>query len=106
MTQEYLPANYKSTCKDSVGKKGGGVLITTREDLQCTVVPKLDTECSSIWIILLTPGCPAVYICAYYRPDVSNEESLKQFETSHRRATTICNAQILVAGDMNFPGLD
>lgn len=26
MTQEYLPANYKAVRKDSVGKKGGGVL--------------------------------------------------------------------------------
>ena len=101
---EYLPANYKAVNKDRVSKKEGGVLIATREDLQCTVVPELDTECSSIWIKLLTPGCLAVYICAYYRPDVSDEESLKQFETSLQRATTIRNTQILVAGDMSFPG--
>ena len=55
---------------------------------------------------MLTLPAQAVYICAYYRPDVSDEESLKQFETSVRRATTSRNAQILVAGDMNFPGPD
>ena len=73
---------------------------------RCTVLPELDTDCSVIWIKLLTLPAQAVYICAYYRPDVSDEESLKQFETSVRRATTSRNAQILVAGDMNFPGPD
>ena len=45
-----------------------------------------------------------IYICAYYRRNVTDEESIRNFETSVTRASAINNAILIIGGDMNFPG--
>jgi menaquinone-dependent protoporphyrinogen IX oxidase len=45
-----------------------------------------------------------IYICAYYRKNVTDEESIRNFETSVTRASAINNAILIIGGDMNFPG--
>ena len=45
-----------------------------------------------------------IYICANYRRNVTDEESIRNFETSVTRASAINNAILIIGGDMNFPG--
>ena len=45
-----------------------------------------------------------IYICAYYHRNVTDEESIRNFETSVTRASAINNAILIIGGDMNFPG--
>jgi hypothetical protein len=77
-----------------------------RDNLQCTEVPELDTGGEMVWIKLQTKNERPLYLCACYRPDVSDTDGLQRFDTSLRRAAAINNAQILVAGDFNFPSWD
>jgi hypothetical protein len=43
-------------------------------------------------------------LIAYYRRNVTDEESIRNFETSVTRASAINNAILIIGGDMNFPG--
>jgi endonuclease/exonuclease/phosphatase (EEP) superfamily protein YafD len=103
---EFLPSTFITFRKDRSGKRGGGVLIAVRDNLQCTEVPELDTGGEMVWIKLQTKNERPLYLCACYRPDVSDTDGLQRFDTSLRRAAAINNAQILVAGDFNFPSWD
>ena len=51
-------------------------------------------------------GKGTIYVCSYYRRNVSDEDSLKYFETSVQRASAIENATIVIGGDMNLHGWD
>ena len=72
----------------------------------CSVVTELQEDCEILWVNLKLQGRRSVYICAYYRPDVSDEDSLKLLNTSMTRATSIENAHIILAGDLNLPYWD
>ncbi|XP_070212599.1 uncharacterized protein [Littorina saxatilis] len=102
---EYLPPNYKAIRRDR-NRRGGGVLVAAREDLQVTAVPDFNTDCEILWTKLCTPGNRALYICAYYRPDVSDKRSMEHLEASLRRGINgMGNANVVIAGDFNLPGL-
>ena len=95
--------------KDRNSKKlrtGGGVLIAIKKEYNSEYVPELDTNCELVWAKINLKGNGNIYICAYYRRNVTDEESLKQFETSVLRASAIDNATLIIGGDMNFPGWD
>ena len=42
----------------------------------------------------------------FYNPKTSDEQSLKWFDTSVRRASQIKNAALLIGGDFNLPNFD
>jgi hypothetical protein len=67
-------------------------------------VPELDTDCELVWAKMNLKGNGNIYICAYYRRNVTDEESIRNFETSVTRASAINNAILIIGGDMNFPG--
>ena len=102
---EFFPPQFRIYRKDR-SRAGGGVLIAVREDLQSTTVPELDTNCEMVWIKLFTRNQRHIHICAFYRPHVSDAAALQELETSLHRASSIRNAEILVAGDFNLPGWD
>jgi hypothetical protein len=49
-------------------------------------VPEVDTDCEIVWAKMNLKGNGTIYICSYYRRIVSDEDSLKYFETSVQRA--------------------
>ena len=51
-------------------------------------------------------GRRTLYVSAFYRPDVSDENSLSELETSLQRVTQLKNAYIIMGGDFNLPGWD
>jgi hypothetical protein len=44
-------------------------------------VPELDTDCELVWAKMNLKGNGNIYICAYYRRNVTDEESIRNFET-------------------------
>ena len=103
---EIFPSGYKSYRKDRVTSSGGGVLIVVKNEYNSEDVPELDTDCEIVWAKLHLVGNSTVYLCSYYRKHVSDEESVKQFENSVTRASSIHNASLIIGGDFNFPGWD
>ena len=59
-----------------------------------------------IWAKLEIVGCKSLYISSFYNPKTSDEQSLKWFDTSVRRASQIKNAALLIGGDFNLPNID
>ena len=107
-TAEIFPNsyNYKVYRRDR-GGRGGGVLIAVRNNLESYIVPELENDdCELIWVRLKLKGRRTLYLGAYYRPDVADEQSLLKFSASLHRASQQQNACLLVGGDFNFPGLD
>ena len=47
-----------------------------------------------------------LYLCAYYRPNVADETSLRKLGQSLGRASQLPKAHLLIGGDFNFPGWD
>jgi hypothetical protein len=60
-------------------------------------------DCELVWAKMNLKGNGNIYICAYYRRNVTDEESIRNFETSVTRASAINNAILIIGGDMNFP---
>ena len=87
-------------------QRGGGVLIAVKQDLQCMQVDSLGTDCEILWVKILTKTQKPIYICAFYRPDVSDSKGLVEFEHSLRKATEMKDAKIVIGGDFNLPNWD
>lgn len=102
---EFFPSHYTLYRKDR-NRGGCGVLNAVRDDIQGEVVDELDTDCEILWVKLLTRSQKHVYICAFYRPNVSDALSMQRLESSLRRAAGMRNAELLVAGDFNLPRWD
>lgn len=103
--REILPDFYQLYRKDR-SRHGGGVLLAVRSNLKSYAVPELDTDCEMVWAAVKLQGTKKLYVCAYYRPDVSDAASLVKFEESLDRAAGMPNAHLLIGGDLNFPGWD
>ena len=99
---EIFPSSYNVFRKDR-HRHGGGVLIAVHSSFNCSEVYELQEDCELIWVRLKLQGRKSLYVCAYYRPDVADESSLKLFNASLTRASSIQNAHLIVAGDLNFP---
>ena len=103
---EICPRGYVLRRKDRTNKTGGGVLLAIKNEYNSEHVPELDTDCEIVWAKMNLKGNGTIYVCSYYRRNVSDEDSLKYFETSVQRASAIENATIVIGGDMNLPGWD
>jgi hypothetical protein len=78
---------------------------TITNEYNSEYVPELDNDCELVWAAKMNlKGNGNIYICAYYRRNVTDEESIRNFETSVTRASAINNAILIIGGDMNFPG--
>ena len=100
---EFTPKGYRVIRKDR-NRMGGGILIMYKDDIQITAVPELNTDCEILWAKICTPNKKPMFICVYYRPNVSDKKSLELFEKSIKIDPTIfSNANVIIAGDFNFP---
>ena len=102
---EIFPSGYKLHRKNRTAN-GGGVLIAVKEEYNSEDVPELDTSCEIIWARIKLIGNGNVYVCSYYRHNVSDEESIEELDKSLTRVSAIRNATTLIGGDFNFPGWD
>ncbi|XP_019615685.1 PREDICTED: uncharacterized protein LOC109463354, partial [Branchiostoma belcheri] len=103
---EILPDTYRAYRRDR-NKNGGGVIVAVRTTLKSSDVPELQVDnCEVIWVRVKLQGRKTLYVCAYYRPDVSDRASLEGFNASVSKAAQIPNAHLLIGGDMNLPCWD
>ena len=103
---EILSHHYKLYRKDRKQKRGGGVLIAIKEDLQTTRLDSLECDCETIWLKVLTRTQKPVYISVFYRPDFKDTKALEIFQESLKKAAQNLNAHIIVAGDFNLPHIN
>ena len=102
---EILPEDYEVFRKD-MNRNGGGVLIAVRKELDCYEVPEFQEDCELVWARIKLRGQRTLYICAFYRPDMSDKTSFPLLTASLRKVATINNAHIVIAGDLNFLSWD
>ena len=86
--------------------RGGGVLIAVKDEFKSTLVSELDTDCEILWVQLVLQHKKHLYICAFYRPHVSDQESLNQLELSLQRGNLTKNPKMIICGDFNLPDWD
>ena len=95
--------NYEVHRRDRTNRQGGGVFVAVRKDLKSSRQIEIETDCEIVWVKLEIPNCPNVYICSYYRPNVSDTDSNIALTTSLERLPRNCSTYI--AGDFNYPGI-
>ncbi|CAG2230925.1 unnamed protein product [Mytilus edulis] len=105
---EIFPEEYTLYRKDRKKQQGGGVLIAIKSDFISDEVEDLtpDAKSEMVWAKIEIKGSRSLYISSFYNPKTSDEQSIKWFDTSVKRATQIKNAAILIGGDFNLPGWD
>ena len=103
---QVFPPNYIVWRKDRGYSKGGGVLIAVKNTYLSSDVPELQTTCEIIWIKINIVGCKTLYICSFYNPNTSDENSMINLNESINRAANIKDAFLLIGGDFNLPGWD
>ena len=70
LSTEIVPNNYKVYRRDRNNKKGGGVFILVRTNLQCLEPEELktDSDTEMIWVQITVTGSSHLYVNAFYRP--------------------------------------
>ncbi|KAK3085883.1 hypothetical protein FSP39_009995 [Pinctada imbricata] len=105
---EVFPSTYKVYRRDRKGKQGGSVLIAVKDNFISVEVEDLspDDKCEMIWAKVEIVGCRTLYVSSFYNHKTSDEQSLKWFDISVRRASQMKNAALLIGGDFNLPHWD
>ena len=106
---EVLPPQYVTQAhrRDRPNRKGGGVLITAREDIMLTPLPEFTgTHSETVWAEVITPG-RKIIVGSHYRPPRSPtavltdlDETISDIHGRYRNAITV------LGGDFNLPGID
>ena len=105
---EIIPSKFSYTIYRKDRDSGyGGVMIAVSKDILSSPVPELVTSCEMTWCKLHFPGIKNVYICAYYRPHVSDQHSLNELNNSLAKLKEYNNNSIVwLAGDFNAPDIN
>ncbi|XP_021375383.1 acetylcholine receptor subunit alpha-like [Mizuhopecten yessoensis] len=109
---EIFPSGFKiyrnDRKKSDTDKDGGGVLIAIKDHLISEEVHDLtpNKASESIWGKVNVIGSKTLYICPFYHPKTSDENSMRLFSYSIKEATKINNAAHIIGGDFNLPGWD
>lgn len=105
---EIIPNEFNYTIYRKDREDGyGGVLIAVIKNILSNPLPDLNTSCELIWCKIHAFGIKDFYVCAYYRPHVSDQSSLDRLNLSlaevreHKSSPTV-----LLAGDFNAPNID
>ena len=106
---EVFPSNYDRQIhrvdrRD--GRKGGGVFIVARDDIDLTPLPEQTPSSSeTAWAELMTTR-GKVIIGAHYRPPRSNDDSIHSLDDSISKVRSkYKKAKIVLGGDFNLPGI-
>ena len=102
---EIFPTNFNVYRRDR-NSTGGGVFTAVSNEFLSTRQSELETESEMTWVKLSVKGSKDLYICSYYRPNVSDEESLDHLNNSLDKICNSKNCHIWLAGDFNLPGFD
>ena len=87
--------------------KGGGVILYYRNDLQCEIIDKPETNVpDSLWCHLLLNGNDTCLLGVIYRPPLSSPEMDSCLGSAIRFALKQSHTHVLITGDFNLHALD
>ena len=101
---EIFPPGFEIYRKDRTSTTGGRVFLAINSDYVSSCEPELDSNCELVWAKLQIAGQKTLHLGSYYRPNASDSDSLKQLQGSLDKLGH--NTDVILAGDMNFPGWD
>ena len=98
--------DYTIYCKDR-DDNYGGVMTTISNYIPSIYISILDTYCEILWVKLSISTCKDLYVCAYYRPHISDSDSLVQLNNSlSKLVDLIKDPMIWLSGDFNAPSIN
>ena len=106
--REILPDNYTQVQRrDRGSRKGGGVIIFSREDIELQPLDNITSESSeTTWAEVLNAG-KKVIIGVHYRPPKSSIEVISDLENLLPQVRQRSKeAVIILGGDFNLPGIN
>ena len=99
---EYFPDGYSIYRKDrgphNDKKTGGGVFLMISSKYISVQLSDLDVDCELIWAQVQLPGLKYLNVGAFYRPDYTGEEYLKNLNTSLGRISKKYTAHLAWGG--------
>ncbi|CAH1273383.1 Hypp5110 [Branchiostoma lanceolatum] len=100
---EVFPDTYNVFRRDRASR-GGGVLVTVKNNIIATHHPEPDCPCELTWVQVQLANSKSIFIGAYYRPPTAGHDDFAALERSvlQMRANNN-NAHIWLAGDFNLP---
>ena len=102
MSQEIEITGYTSIRKDRIDKKGGGVLVYIRKDINFIRKSELESDnVESIWLQLFLYNKNSILVGLAYRPPDAKCQWIKHFEQQIYEDKKI-NTNISLLGDFNF----
>jgi hypothetical protein len=84
----------------------GGVFVAVSRNIISARADELETDAEIVWVRINIKGSKTLYVSGFYRPQESDDKGHKEFKTSVARIAAYPNANIWIAGDLNFPGID
>ena len=101
---EVFPSYFNVFRHDRQTSEGGGVFIAVKNTLVASVECKLQTDCEILWISICVKGLSPVYVGAFYRPQSTDTDYVKELDSSLSKIPP--NASIWLLGDFNIPDID
>ena len=101
---EIFPSRYQVFRRDRTTDAHGGVFLAIKNTLIASEEKNLETETESIWASIHVKGISPVFIGAFYRPQSTNEDYIRQLDIALNKIPR--QASIWLLGDFNLPHVD
>ena len=110
-SREIFPENYRVYRKDrDNNSRGGGVFQAVKSDLIMTHRSEWGSDCEIIWTQCQLAGirtAKSIYFGSYYRPNISDTESLEEVNTSFlKMGAALHQNNVILTGDFNAPDVN
>ncbi len=103
---EIFPPGYTTLRKDRPSH-AGGVFLASKNDLIVTELHELDEDIEIIWGKIQVKGARQTIIGSFYCPPSATIDSLEKLDlTLSKLHSNHSNANIILGGDFNLPGID
>ena len=78
--------------------------MAIRKHITCTRASEIESACENVWVKMTQPNGKHLYLCAFYRPHVSDDTSTMELRKSLEQVPS--TATIVIAGDLNVPDIN
>ena len=115
---EILPANippeqayqiFRKDRKETVDKRGGGVIVMVKPGLPAEECLDLDSNCEIKWVKINTSNQEQILVGSYYREPKASLENLDELNLSLNKAQNskpYSNMKTFLGGDFNLGDID
>ena len=105
---ELFPSNYTVFRRDRSynGRKGGGVLIATRDTVKVSQREDLLCDSELLFVDIHVSGNRKVNLGVFYRPPKSDINPLLDLQTALDNVLSTPNSDLLLLGDFNMPEIN